>query len=75
MTQAAVQYFNSRDGLRLAYREFGTGRPLILIHGYTQNAVTMASTGITEKIVSQGYRVIMPDLRGHGDSEIGRAHV
>lgn len=26
--------FHGRDGTRLAYRETGAGRPLIVIHGY-----------------------------------------
>ena len=34
-----VHHFRSRDGLELAYREMGTGRPLILIHGYFSNAM------------------------------------
>jgi pimeloyl-ACP methyl ester carboxylesterase len=68
MTEIPVHHFRGRDGARLAYRELGEGRPLILIHGYLGNAMTMAGTGIAGRLAGQGYRVVMPDLRGHGDS-------
>ena len=55
--------------MQLAYRELGRGRPLILIHGYLGSAQSgWVDSGIAEKIAGHGYRVIMPDLRGHGDS-------
>ncbi|SHN26660.1 hypothetical protein SAMN05216499_13043 [Actinacidiphila paucisporea] len=28
-----VTFFAGRDGVRLAYREVGAGRPLVLLHG------------------------------------------
>jgi pimeloyl-ACP methyl ester carboxylesterase len=64
-----AQYFRSRDGLELAYRELGVGRPVVLIHGYFSTAtVNWLRYGHAAKIAARGYRVIMPDLRGHGDS-------
>jgi pimeloyl-ACP methyl ester carboxylesterase len=64
-----VHPFRSRDGLELAYREMGTGRPLVLIHGYFSTAtVNWVRYGHAAKLAAQGYRVVMPDLRGHGDS-------
>jgi len=68
MTETALRYFHGRDGVRLAYRELGEGRPLILIHGYLANATSMIRTGIAERMAARGHRVILPDLRGHGDS-------
>ena len=67
MTEIPLCYFRGRDGARLAYRELGEGRPLILIHGYLSSAMVMID-GIAGKIAGRGYRVILPDLRGHGDS-------
>ena len=62
-------HFRARDGLELAYREMGRGRPLILIHGYFSTAmVNWVRYGHAAKIAANGYRVVMPDLRGHGDS-------
>jgi pimeloyl-ACP methyl ester carboxylesterase len=64
-----VHHFRSRDGLELAYREMGMGRPLVLIHGYFSTAmVNWVRYGHAAKIAARGYRVVMPDLRGHGDS-------
>jgi pimeloyl-ACP methyl ester carboxylesterase len=64
-----VHHFRSRDGLELAYREMGTGRPLVLIHGYFSTAmVNWVRYGHAAQIAARGYRVVMPDLRGHGDS-------
>jgi pimeloyl-ACP methyl ester carboxylesterase len=64
-----VHYFSGRDGARLAYREMGEGRVLVLIHGFFSTAlVNWVRYGHAAKIAAQGYRVIMPDLRGHGDS-------
>ena len=64
-----VQYFKSRDGLDLAYRVMGTGRTVVLIHGYFSTAtVNWIRYGHAAKIVSRGFRLVMPDLRGHGDS-------
>jgi len=64
-----VQYFRGGDGLQLAYREMGEGRPLVLIHGFFSTAtVNWVRYGHAAKIAALGYRVVMPDLRGHGDS-------
>jgi pimeloyl-ACP methyl ester carboxylesterase len=68
MTEIPVRHFRGRDGVQLAYRELGEGRPLIMIHGYLSNAVIMAGTGLAGRLAARGYRVILPDLRGHGDS-------
>jgi pimeloyl-ACP methyl ester carboxylesterase len=57
------------DGLRLAYREIGSGPPVLLLHGYfTTGTVAWLRSGHAERLVAQGRRVIMPDMRGHGDS-------
>ena len=70
MTDIPRHYFRGRDGARLAYRELGLGRPLIMIHGYTGTAMSMIDTGIPTTIAGRGYRVILPDLRGHGDGAV-----
>jgi pimeloyl-ACP methyl ester carboxylesterase len=57
------------DGVSLTYYEHGGGRPLVLLHGYNAPAMpTWLDTGIAERLASDGHRVIMPDLRGHGSS-------
>jgi pimeloyl-ACP methyl ester carboxylesterase len=68
-TDLPVHCFKSRDGLDLAYRETGEGRPVVLIHGYFSNAFTnWVRYGHAARIAAAGFRVIMPDLRAHGDS-------
>ena len=69
MNTVAIHYFNGRDGVRLAYRELGQGRPLILFHGYMGNAQkAWVESGHAAKLAAQQHHVILPDLRGHGDS-------
>jgi Lysophospholipase len=47
----------------------GTGRDLVLIHGYFSNAFTnWIRYGHAARLVEAGFRLIMPDLRGHGES-------
>jgi pimeloyl-ACP methyl ester carboxylesterase len=61
--------FPAHDGVELTYRELGDGRPLVLLHGYLTPALpTWVETGIAERLAQDGNRVIMPDMRGHGDS-------
>ncbi|MGD0492874.1 MAG: alpha/beta fold hydrolase [Steroidobacteraceae bacterium] len=67
--ELSPHFFEARDGARLAYRELGAGRPVVLIHGFFSTAtVNWVRYGHAEKIAASGFRVIMPDLRGHGDS-------
>jgi pimeloyl-ACP methyl ester carboxylesterase len=68
MPNPDVFFFAGRDGVRLAYREVGEGRPLVLLHGFTGNATLWLRHGQAEAIAARGYRVILPDFRGHGSS-------
>lgn len=65
-----THYFNSFDGTRLAWHEMGEGRPVVLIHGYFSEANTnWIRYGHAAAIAAEGFRVIMPDLRAHGQSD------
>lgn len=68
MATKEVARFPARDGVELAYRSLGDGRPLVLLHGFMTTASLWLDQGPAAAIASQGYRVILPDLRGHGDS-------
>jgi pimeloyl-ACP methyl ester carboxylesterase len=68
-TDLPIHIFKSDDGLDLAWREMGDGRPVVLIHGFFSNAFTnWIRYGHAARIAAEGFRVIMPDLRAHGDS-------
>jgi len=56
-------------GLRLAFvREGVGGYPLVLIHGYPETKRIWWRN--IAPLVAAGYEVIVPDLRGHGDSDL-----
>ncbi|WP_317203564.1 alpha/beta hydrolase [Janthinobacterium sp.] len=66
---STTSYTNSslllRDGARLHYRDAGRGPALILIHGWG------ASGAFFERqmaLAARGFRLIVPDQRGHGAS-------
>jgi len=64
-----VHRFAAADGVELAWRELGEGRPVVLLHGLFSNAFTnWIRFGHAAAIAARGFRVIMPDLRAHGDS-------
>src|SRR5579871_5795065 len=61
-----LRLYHHRDGARVAYREAGTGPPLALLHS------AMLSHKELEPIVeglADRFRVVLPDLPLHGDSE------
>jgi pimeloyl-ACP methyl ester carboxylesterase len=65
--------FKTSDGIDIAWREIGQGRPLLLIHGFMSEAETnWIKYGHAAALADAGYRVIMPDLRAHGRS--GKPH-
>jgi len=69
MTQATVRFWTASDGVELAYHELGQGRPVILLHGLFSDAtMNWIKFGHAERIAAEGFRVIMPDLRAHGQS-------
>jgi pimeloyl-ACP methyl ester carboxylesterase len=66
-----ISSFTTVDGTRIAWREIGTGRALLLIHGFISDSVTnwMKHAPTARTLADAGYRVIMPDLRAHGASD------
>lgn len=73
MTQVTTHYWTASDGIELAWREVGQGRPIILLHGLFSDAhMNWIKFGHADRIAASGFRVIMPDLRAHGLS--GKPH-
>ncbi len=54
------------NGIRLSVHQGGGGRPLILLHGYPQNHMCWAKVAPE---LTRHFNVIIPDLRGYGDSD------
>ncbi len=67
---AQTQYFNSFDDTKIAYTDEGAGRPILLIHGFMQTRKSWDNTELKKELLQKGYRVIVPDLRGNGDSDM-----
>ena len=66
---AQVHHWTASDGVELAYHELGNGRPVILLHGLFSDAnMNWIRFGHAARIAAEGFRVIMPDLRAHGQS-------
>jgi 3-oxoadipate enol-lactonase len=61
-----MAFFESR-GLKLHYEVIGSGQPILMVHGFTNHGMVWA--GQIADLVHAGYRVIMPDLAGHGLSQ------
>jgi len=73
MTDASSHFWSASDGVELAYHELGQGRAVILLHGLFSDAVmNWIKFGHAARIATDGFRVIMPDLRAHGLS--GKPH-
>lgn len=65
----AVHRAEVRHGLSLAYLHEGVGGyPLVLLHGYPETKRIWWRN--VAPLAEAGYEVIVPDLRGHGDSDL-----
>jgi pimeloyl-ACP methyl ester carboxylesterase len=61
--------FLSFDGVELAWHDVGAGRALVLLHGLFSSAqMNWIKYGHAQVLADAGFRVIMPDLRAHGES-------
>ena len=70
MTESSTHFWIASDGVRLAYHELGHGRPVVLLHGLFSDAnMNWIKFGHASRIADAGFRVIMPDLRAHGQSD------
>ena len=62
--------FISFDATKIAYSDNGNGEIVLLIHGFIVDGNgNWGKSELKKQLISQGYRVIIPDLRGNGDSD------
>lgn len=70
MSEASIHFWTASDGVKLAWHEVGEGRPVVLLHGLFSDAqMNWIKFGHADQIAQKGFRVIMPDLRAHGQSD------
>ncbi|WP_405397389.1 alpha/beta fold hydrolase [Maribacter sp. Asnod2-G09] len=61
--------FESFDGTEIAYTDEGSGEAILLLHGFINSRQSWDKTALKKDLLNAGYRVIIPDLRGNGDSD------
>jgi pimeloyl-ACP methyl ester carboxylesterase len=62
-----MPYLETRDGTRLYYKDWGTGQPVLLIHGWPLNADMWEYQ--MPVLATAGFRCIAVDRRGFGRSD------
>ncbi len=67
--QQSFKTFKSFDQVSIAYTDEGNGSPVLLIHGFISSGVSWSQTQLKKDLLEKGYRVIIPDLRGNGNSD------
>ncbi|GAA4955257.1 alpha/beta hydrolase [Actinoplanes utahensis] len=59
-------YVTTADGAQIFYKDWGSGRPVVLSHGWPLNSDSWEAQALF--LAEHGYRVIAHDRRGHGRS-------
>lgn len=62
-----MPYISAPDGAQIFYKEWGSGRPVVLSHGWPLSADIWDRE--LKLLADNGYRAIAHDRRGHGRSE------
>ena len=60
------------SGVEIAYYDSGSGQPIVFLHSFGHNK-TLWFPQLTH-FLERGYRVIAPDMPGHGDSTFDPRH-
>ena len=61
-----MQTFRTKEGVTIAYKDWGSGQPIMFHHGWPLSADDWDNQMLF--FLSRGYRVIAHDRRGHGRS-------
>ena len=62
-----MSYFQATDGTTLHYREYGNGRPVVLLA--SQGLSSSMWQHLMVRLADQGFRCVALDRRGHGRSD------
>ena len=61
-----MTFAKAQDGTQLYYKDWGKGRPVVLLHGWPLTGDTFDDVAVA--LADQGFRSIIPDRRGFGRS-------
>ncbi len=61
--------FANNQGVNIHYDATGAGPAVVLVHGLTASRRTWVDNGYPEALERAGYRAIVMELRGHGQSD------
>ena len=65
-----MPHFESFDGTSLFYDDQGDGDAVVLLHGFVGDVnIDWVRSGILDRLLDEGYRVVASDARGHGLSD------
>lgn len=62
-----MPYAKAKDSTRLYYKDWGSGAPVVLLHGWPLSGDSFDDTALA--LVEAGKRCIIPDRRGFGRSD------
>lgn len=60
------QHLRLSAGRRACWRELGSGPPLVMLHGWSMTSAVFTEVA---QLLAGRFRVLCPDLPGHGESE------
>ncbi|MHA7262454.1 alpha/beta fold hydrolase [Arthrobacter sp. TMN-37] len=61
-----MSFVTTKDGTEIFYKDWGSGRPVVMAHGWPLNSDSWESQQLF--LASNGFRAIAHDRRGHGKS-------
>ena len=62
-----MPYATAKDGTKLFYKDWGSGKPVVLMHGWPVDADSFDEAALA--LGNNGFRAICPDRRGFGRSD------
>ncbi len=62
-----MPFAKAKDGTKLYHKDWGEGRPVVLIHGWPLTGDTFDDMAVA--LAERGFRSIIPDRRGFGRSD------
>lgn len=61
-----LQFTQLKNGQKIAWREWGKGTPLVMLHGWSMSSAVFSEVAFA---LADHYRILCPDLPGHGGSD------